>query len=58
MEHGRWIHQDDSIFSEIELKYLITTLTHMINKENDNDFNEHEGRAIIDKHWDKTVSTL
>lgn len=56
--HGRWVHQDDSIYSEIELKYLITTLCHMVNKENDNDFNQNEGKAIIEKHWEKTVQTL
>ena len=55
MQHGRWVHQDSSLYSEIELKYLITTLSGMINKENDNDFNQNEGKAIIDKHWEKTV---
>jgi hypothetical protein len=30
----------------------------MVNKENDKDFNQNEGLAIIEKHWVKTVTTL
>ena len=36
--NGRWKHEDKSIFSEIEIKYLQSSLTSMINNSNDLDF--------------------
>ena len=58
-EHGRWINDDEEIYSEIEVNYLSSTLHHMMNKgQNIEEFNEAEGQAIIKKHWAKTMSTL
>ena len=31
-KHGRWNHNNDDIYSEIELKYLHGSLSHMINE--------------------------
>mmetsp|Transcript_12833 Transcript_12833/g.19871 ORF Transcript_12833/g.19871 Transcript_12833/m.19871 type:complete len:85 (-) Transcript_12833:638-892(-) len=31
LNNGRWKHEDDSIYSEIELKYLSSTLLNMTN---------------------------
>ena len=36
---GRWVHQNDNIYSEIELKYLCSSLEHMVRKENYEEFN-------------------
>ena len=30
--HGRWIHNDEEIYSEIEINYLVCSLKKMINK--------------------------
>ena len=57
-KYGRWQHNDDSIYSEIELKYLCSSLEHMVNQPNYEEFNQTEGQAIIQKHWTKTVHTL
>jgi hypothetical protein len=37
-------HEDSSIYSEIELKYLHSTLHNMINKKNEEEFNETDGK--------------
>ena len=58
MDHGRWVHTDQQIYSEIELKYLISSLSNMANENNNEEFNLNEGYAIIAKHWSKTVDTL
>ena len=55
---GRWVHQNENIYSEIELKYLCSSLEHMVNAPNYEEFNETEGQTIIEKHWSKTVHTL
>lgn len=57
-EHGRWKHTDDTIYSEMEIKYLISTMTHMVKEPQYEDFNQNEGQLIIEKHWGKTVRTL
>lgn len=57
-KYGRWTHHDESIYSEIELKYLCSSLEHMVNQPNYEEFNQTEGQAIIQKHWGKTVHTL
>lgn len=55
---GRWVHQNDNIYSESELKYLCSSLEHMVNAPNYEEFNQNEGQTIIEKHWGKTVHTL
>ena len=57
-EFGRWFHQDDNIYSEVELKYLSSSLSNMHNDNNNEEFDENEGHAIIIKHWAKTIQTL
>ena len=56
--HGRWISEDEKIYSEIELKYLSSTLSSMENQANQEEFDQNEGLAIIKKHWGKTVYTM
>lgn len=56
--NGRWKHDDDTVYSEIEIKYLISSLTKMVNDAKYEEFSKNEGVAIIEKHWDKTVVTL
>lgn len=55
------MHDDDSIFSETELKYLVSSLPNLDMQNNDLKFEEYdndEGVKIIDKNWDKTTRTL
>lgn len=42
-QHGRWINNDEEIYSEIEVNYLSSTLHQMDKGENNNDFDESEG---------------
>lgn len=56
--HGRWKHDDELIYSEIEIQYLLSSMTKMVNKDKYEEFSKTEGVAIIDKHWTKTVDTL
>ena len=58
IEHGRWVHSDTQIYSELELKYLSSSLGNMANENNNEEFNLNEGYAIIVKHWSKTIETL
>lgn len=60
LTHGRWKHIDNSIYSEIELKYLTSTLTNMLkkNEKQREEFTQNEGPAILEKHWTKTLFTL
>lgn len=57
-QHGRWINNDEEIYSEIEVNYLKSTLDHMNKDDNLDDFDQTEGQAIIKKHWGKTIMTL
>lgn len=57
-KHGRWINDDEDIYSEIEINYLSSTLHQMDKGDDVEEFNETEGMAIIKKHWGKTMSTL
>lgn len=60
MEWGRWKHTNPNIYSEIELKYLHSSLQSMVNEKDakHNEFQENEGMAIISQHWQKTFQTL
>ena len=58
IEEQRWRHTDESIYSEIELKYLHSSLQKMQNLPSQEEFNITEGQAILEKHWDKTLHTL
>lgn len=60
-KNKRWIHNDDTIFSETELKYLVSSLPNLDMQNNDLKFEEYdndEGVKIIEKNWDKTTRTL
>lgn len=46
-EHGRWIHSDNEIYSEVELKYLISSLSSMATETTQEEFNRVEGEVII-----------
>ena len=56
--HGRWKHDDELIYSEIEIQYLLSSLTKMVKNDQYEEFNQTEGVAIIEKHWVKTIDTL
>jgi hypothetical protein len=52
------VHEDQNIYSEIEIRYLSSALSSMVNKANNEDFGNNEGKVIINKHKDKTLHTL
>jgi hypothetical protein len=56
--NGRWKHDDEMIYSEIEIQYLLSSLTKMVSDDKYEEFSQVEGVAIIQKHWVKTVDTL
>lgn len=58
LEYGRWKNDDDEIYSEIEINYLSSTLHKMDQGEDNEEFKQAEGQAIIKKHWSKTMTTL
>jgi hypothetical protein len=39
-QHGRWKHVSQDIYSEIELKYLYSSLTTMVKDESDPNYEE------------------
>ena len=43
LRNGKWVHEDPKIYSEIEMKYLSSSLQAMINNANNKEFNEFEG---------------
>lgn len=55
LKNGRWKHDDENVYSEIEIQYLLSSLTKMVSAEKYEEFNQNEGVAIIEKHWSKTV---
>ena len=57
-EHGRWLHLDETVYSELELKYLSSALQAMTTETIYEEFDRIEGSAIIEKHWEKTKFTL
>lgn len=57
--NGRWKHEDENIYAELEVKYLLSALQSMCNdKSNEEEFEASEGKSIIAKHADKTFHTL
>ena len=56
LRNGRWKHEDDQIYSEIELQYNISYL----NKVNNNDaqLQQEESKVILDRHYKKTMHTV
>lgn len=36
LKHGRWIHENLNIYSEVELKYLHSSLTNMVKEDKPN----------------------
>lgn len=58
LRNKRWVHEDSNIYSEIEMKYLNSTLLAMQNAENGLEFRNNEVVTIISKHHEKTMHTL
>lgn len=56
LRNGRWKHEDDNIYSEIELQYYISYLNQIDNKEKE--LHAEDVKAILDKYYKKTMHTL
>jgi F0F1-type ATP synthase delta subunit len=56
--NGHWKHEDPTIFSDVELKYLHSMLRGMTSKENTKEFHATEGKEIIEEHFAKVMKTL
>lgn len=59
LQSGRWVHDNDEIYSEIEVQYLLGTLSKMFEHTNHKEeFKKTEGATIIAQHAEKTFKTL
>ena len=61
LRNGRWKHEDDQIYSEIELKYNQSVISKFINGMNATELKEkYEGeqKTISEKYYNKTMHTL
>ena len=56
--NGRWKHEDDKIYSDIELQYNISYLKKFVNHENQEEVNDNEAKNLVDKYFSKTMHTL
>lgn len=58
LRNGHWKHEDDSIYSEMELKYNITYLNKIINRENAEEMHKDQNKDLNEKYLEKTMMTL
>jgi hypothetical protein len=61
LRNGRWKHEDDKIYSEIELKYNISYINKCISNMNAAELKEKyedEQKMIAEKYYNKTMHTL
>lgn len=56
LRNGRWKHEDDNIYSEIELQYYISYLNQI--DFNEKELTEEDVKTILDKYYKKTMHTL
>lgn len=56
--NGRWKHEDEQIYSDLELQYNISYLNRFINADNVEDITNNEGKPMVKKHFSKTMHTL
>lgn len=58
--NGRWKHEDDQIFSDVELKYNISYLNKYINVDIDpeEEIDPKELKKLVSRYFDKTMHTL
>jgi hypothetical protein len=58
MKNGRWKHEDDNIYSDLEIKYHISYLNKFVNNENRDEIDQHDALPILDRYLEKTMHTL
>lgn len=64
MRNGRWKHEDDCIYSEIELQYNLSYINkvveglHGYGDDEEKQLNKEEINNVIDKFFEKTMHTL
>ena len=58
LRNGRWLHEDDTIYSDSEMKNLSYTLKAELSVENNKEFKNNEGITILAQHQDKVMRTL
>ena len=58
LRNGRWKHEDDNIYSEIELQYNISYINKLINGENKEQILIESEQEINQKYLAKTMQTL
>ena len=56
LRNGRWKHEDDNIYSEVELQYYISYLNQIDN--NEKELQPEDVKVILDKYYKKTMHTL
>ena len=61
LRNGRWKHEDNNIYSEIELKYNVSYINKHISNMNAaelKDKYQDEQKMIAEKYYEKTMHTL
>lgn len=58
LRNGRWKHEDDNIYSEIELQYNISYINKLITGENKEQIQIDTEKEINQKYLAKTMQTL
>ena len=58
LEHGRWVHENENIFSEPETSYLFKTVSIKLQEDQLEEYMQNEGPKIVKENWDKTLETL
>lgn len=58
VRNGRWKHEDDNIYSEIELQYNMSYFNKLISGESGEEVTLETTKEIIEKYLKKTMQTL
>ena len=58
LRNGRWKHEDDNIYSEIELQYNLSLLNKLIDGDSKEQMQKENAEEINAKYLGKTMQTL
>lgn len=56
--NGRWKHEDEKIYSEVELKYWVSYISQLLKGEEEGQTEKFDYQSILDAHFEKTMLTI
>ena len=56
--NGRWKHEDEGVYSDLELQYNISYLSKILTDDNVAEITQCEGLPFVKKYFNKTMHTL